>query len=88
MKNYYFQNKYILLFVFTLLSSQLFAQEWILRTPLKNISKITTLEVTNNNSIYALDTSPILEYLYTSSDVGETYQRYKFPDLKEDADDC
>ncbi|MDN6280382.1 MAG: YCF48-related protein [Psychroflexus sp.] len=82
MKNKYFHNKSILLLVFTLLSSQLCAQEWILRTPLKSISKITTLEVTNNNSIYALDTSPILEYLYTSSDVGETYQRYKFPDAR------
>lgn len=82
MKNKGTLNKYILLLVFTLLSSQLFAQEWILRTPLKNISIISALEVTDNNSFYALDTSPTFDYLYASSDSGETYQRYQFPDAR------
>lgn len=82
MQKHDFQSKFVLIFVFTLLSSQLFAQEWVLRTPLKNISIISALEVTDNNSFYALDTSPTFDYLYASSDSGETYQRYKFPDAR------
>lgn len=76
------QLKYFLSLFIIFLGLELSAQEWILRTPLKSISKITALEVTSDGSIYALDTSPTLKYLYKSSDFGTTYQRNQFTDAR------
>ncbi|MGJ8683258.1 MAG: YCF48-related protein [Nonlabens sp.] len=51
------------------------AQEWTLRTPIKNISDLKEIDVTPDGTIYIYDSSNLLNHMYISEDNGATYRR-------------
>ncbi len=51
------------------------AQEWTLRTPIKNISDLKEIDVTPDGTIYIYDSSNLLNHMYISEDNGAVYRR-------------
>jgi len=66
--------KIILYTVFLSFSTLTFAQVWVQRNPLKNISKITEMHISADQSIFALDATTTLKSVLVSTDNGLSYR--------------
>ncbi|QSS96623.1 YCF48-related protein [Psychroflexus sp. ALD_RP9] len=60
--------------IFLFLSTSVIAQDWIQRNPLKNISDITEIQVSSDQTIFALDASTTLKNILISTDNGLSYK--------------
>lgn len=58
-----------------LMGVQTKAQNWILRTPIKNITDITEMDVTPDGTIHLFDSSNLLNNMFISENNGLTYRR-------------
>ena len=60
--------------IFLALSTLVFAQDWVQRNPLKNISDITEIHVSNDQTIFALDATITVNNVLISVDDGLSYK--------------
>lgn len=73
-KNKIMKNIPILL-LFMLFVQITVAQDWILRTPIKNISDLTEIDITPDGTQYLFDSNNLLNNMFISEDDGLTYKR-------------
>ncbi|WP_040756999.1 WD40/YVTN/BNR-like repeat-containing protein [Winogradskyella psychrotolerans] len=66
--------KCAILIIFVALNSSTFAQGWVQRNPLKNISDITEMHISEDQSIFALDATTTLKSVLISTNNGLSYR--------------
>lgn len=64
----------LLVIAFLIATSAVQAQDWIYRTPIKNISDITEIDISPDGSIFLFDKSNLLNRMYVSENGGASYR--------------
>ena len=64
----------LLVIAFLIATSAVQAQDWIYRTPIKNISDITEIDISPDGSIFLFDKSNLLNRMYVSENGGTSYR--------------
>lgn len=67
------KNTVFILLIFV--GIQATAQDWILRTPIKNITDITEMDITPDGTIHLFDNNNLLNNMFISENNGVTYRR-------------